>query len=88
MVSKIFALGLAVMAAGCAPMISGTMNASVTPEEVATKTADYFGVAASSLTITDYEKHTLATTYKTRVDGQLYNCRIYYGEVECRRPGA
>lgn len=72
---------------GCAPMVSGTMNANLTEGDVKTKTADYFGVTQSKLTISDLKKNMLDTTYKTKVNGKLYNCTVYYGAVDCKVPG-
>ena len=63
------------------------MNSSVTEAEVKAKTAEYFGVAASKLDITNFSKNTLDTTYKTKVNGKLYNCSLYYGSVDCKVPG-
>ncbi len=74
--------------ASCAPLVSGVMNAGTSSEDVFSKTADYFGVPASDLTITDIDKGTLRTTYKTKHKGTLYNCSIYYGEVNCAEPGS
>ena len=79
---------LAILFSGCAPMISGAMNMSVTPDVVAQKTAKYFSVAESSLQISNIEKQALATSYQVRNAGKLYNCTIYYGEVQCKQPGS
>lgn len=72
---------------GCAPIISGTMNMSVTEDVVWDKTSKYFGTNRKNLTITQIEKHALATSYQTKYKGKLYNCSIYYGEVQCKEPG-
>ncbi len=72
---------------GCAPMISGAMNASVDEQQALTDTAYYFGVSESAIQIENFEKHTLASTYRAYIDDTMYNCRIYYGEVECKKPG-
>lgn len=72
---------------GCAPMISGAMNMTVTPETISEKTAKYFGVAAGTLSISNIEKSALATSYQVRTAGKLYNCTIYYGDVQCKQPG-
>ncbi len=73
---------------GCAPVISGTMNATVTEEEINTKTMAYFAAAPEDIRIENIESHTLATTFRTYHKDVLYNCRIYYGSVECKQPGA
>ena len=46
-------------------MISASMNASVTDEDVFNKTAQYFGTTRDKLDISSIEKHALATTYQT-----------------------
>jgi hypothetical protein len=73
---------------GCAPIISGAMNIDTTEGEVKAKTAEYFGVAQSKVNISDYSKNTLNTTWKARVGGKLYNCSLYYGNIDCKQPGA
>ena len=87
-VKSVLAVCAVAAASGCAPMISAGMNASVDEALVRTETAQYFGVTESAISVENYEKHALATTWQTRHDGVLYNCRMYYGEVECKRPGA
>ena len=72
---------------GCAPMISGAMNSSVTNETVITKTSDYFGVSRNEIIITKIEKSALSTSYKTKYNGKNYNCTLYYGAVSCKEPG-
>lgn len=74
--------------AGCAPMISGVMNATTTDADVATKTAAYFGAKPEQIKITNINKQALATDYQTTYKGVLYNCTIYYGAVTCKKPGA
>lgn len=80
-------VGALLFVPGCAPMISGSMNMSVTEGEVKEKTADYFGVSQSKVVISDYQKGLLGVTYKTSVNGKLYNCALYYGAVDCKVPG-
>lgn len=72
---------------GCAPMISGAMNATVDEGVVIEKTAKYFGLKREDVKIANVEKGALSTTYQTRVSKVLYNCTIYYGEVNCSQPG-
>jgi len=74
-------------ATGCAPLASGIMNAGTGEDDVVRKTAKYFSVEPGQLEITDIEKSPLHTAYKTRVNSKLYNCTIYYGQVECNEPG-
>lgn len=76
-----------VLMSGCAPLISGAMNAGVDDKAVAEKTAKYFGTSAQKLSISSVEKGALTTSYQARYAGKLYNCTIYYGEVDCKQPG-
>jgi hypothetical protein len=73
--------------AGCAPMLSGVMNSSVTNETIMAKTTDYFGVSRKEIIITKIKKSALSTSYKTKYNGKNYNCTIYYGAVSCKEPG-
>jgi hypothetical protein len=85
----IFAVSvIAASVAGCAPMISGAMNAGVTEQDVIDKTVKYFGATRQEITITDIEKKALSTDYKVRYNGKNYNCWVYYGDVTCKQPGA
>ena len=88
---KIFTIVLAsvgaMLMAGCAPMISGAMNASLNDDKLIEKTADYFGVKRDEINVSSIEKNVLTTDYKVRHNGQLYNCNIYYGAVSCKKPG-
>lgn len=72
----------------CAAMVSGAMNASVTEDEVRTKTAQYFSVAPDKVLVTNIAKGLLATEYKAMVADEIYNCQMYYGAVSCKKPGA
>lgn len=83
-----FVLGWSTFISGCAPMISGAMNTIVDENAVYEKTAKYFGVTRKDIKISSIEKGALATSYQTRYAGNLYNCSIYYGEVNCKKPGA
>ncbi len=76
-----------VTSAACAPMISGSMNASLTENDIIRKTADYFDADPEEIEIKKINKELLSTTYKTTYRDTLYNCRIYYGAVSCLRPG-
>ncbi len=76
-----------VTSSACAPIISGSMNASLTEDDVIRKTAGYFDTDPEELEIKNINKELLYTTYKTTYKGTLYNCRIYYGAVSCLRPG-
>ena len=68
---------------GCAPIISGAMNATLTEKDILEKTASHFGIPAAKLAISDIKNDVLATSYKTRYAGKAYNCSIYYGAVKC-----
>lgn len=78
---------LGFIASGCAPMIAGGMNASLTDSAVADKTAAYFGTSPNKVAVTAISKGALTTAYQTTYLGKLYNCTIYYGEVTCKQPG-
>lgn len=80
------ALGVLIFT-GCAPMISGAMNASLNEKDVSTKTAAYFGTQEQKINITNLNKGALQTSYKATYKKTLYNCTIYYGEVSCKQPG-
>lgn len=80
----IMALGV-LMITGCAPMISGAMNASLNEKEVVTKTANYFGSQENDINVTNISKGALETTYKVTYKNSLYNCSIYYGAVNCKK---
>lgn len=77
-----------VIASGCAPMISGAMNLTVTDETVIEKTVSYFGTNSGEVKISDINKNALDTSYKAVYKKTLYNCNIYYGSVTCKQPGA
>lgn len=77
------ALLLSQLATGCA-----VTNAVTTEDSALTKTSDYFGAKPSEIAITNYEKQLLTTTFKARYKGALYNCVIYYGQLNCKKPGA
>ncbi|MDY0215310.1 MAG: hypothetical protein RBS24_07370 [Bacilli bacterium] len=70
---------------GCAPMISGAMNASLNDKDVVTKTASYFGVQGNDINVTNISKGALETTYKVTYKNTLYDCSIYYGSVNCKK---
>lgn len=77
-----------IVLSGCAPVLSGAINATINDDTVVTKTADYFGVPQNEITVIKIHHGALSTTYNTRYDGKLYNCLIYYGKVTCKIPGA
>lgn len=77
---------LAITMTGCAPLLAGTMNRSVTDDVVLEKTAKYFGANRKDISVAEIDKGVLSTTYQTKYKGNLYNCRIYYGDVECMNP--
>lgn len=85
-ISALMAFGVLSLA-GCAPILSGAMNASLSEKEVATKTADYFGTQEKNINITNIDKGALQTSYKATYKKTLYNCTIYYGAVTCKQPG-
>lgn len=75
------------MSSGCAPMLSGAMNASLNNDDVIAKAAKFFSTSPDNVTVTSIEKNTLTTTYHAKHSGQDFDCQIYYGEVSCK-PGA
>lgn len=77
------AILLSQLSTGCA-----VMNAATTEDSALSKTSEHFGAKPSEITISNYEKQLLTTTYKARYKGVLYNCVIYYGQVNCKRPGS
>jgi len=72
---------------GCAPIISGAMNATLDENAVIEKTAKYFGSSREKITISSIDKGALATSYKATYAGKIYNCSIYYGQVTCTQAG-
>lgn len=82
-----FALVSVFSLSGCAPLVSGAMNASLSDEDVVVKTADYFGAQQKSIKVSNIEKGALTTNYKVNYKNTLYNCSIYYGSVTCKKPG-
>jgi len=82
-----FILAASTFMAGCAPMISGVMNATTDENSAAEKIASYFGARRENVVITSTDKGLLATTYQVKHAGKIYNCSIYYGQVECKQPG-
>ena len=73
---------------GCAPIISGAMNATVDENTVYEKTAKYFSTERENISISSIEKGALSTTYQAKVAGKAYTCTIYYGGVSCGQAGA
>ncbi|MES2877488.1 MAG: peptidoglycan-binding domain-containing protein [Pseudomonadota bacterium] len=78
----------AAFSSGCAPLISGAMNVAVDENSIHEKTASYFGVPRESIKISSIEKGALSTSFRTTYLGKMYNCSIYYGDVNCSQPGA
>lgn len=72
---------------GCAPIVSGVMNATIDENSAAEKIASYFDTPRSNVMITSTDKGVLATSYQVKFSGKSYNCAIYYGQVECKQPG-
>jgi murein L,D-transpeptidase YcbB/YkuD len=87
LLTSALALMFSAMTTGCAPMISGVMNAALDENAIYEKTAAYFNVPRSRLTITDIKNDVLASSYKATVVGKAYKCSIYYGEVKCSNLG-
>jgi hypothetical protein len=81
------ASSIGVLLSGCAPIISGAMNITVTDQTVLDKTAAYFGVQSSEIKVSEINKSALDTSYKVVYKKTLYNCYIYYGAVTCKQPG-
>ncbi len=80
-------VALSTLLAGCSPIISGAMNATVEEKDIVQKTADYFSTDPKELKITNIDKKALFTIYKTTYKGVLYNCKLHYDVVECKKPG-
>lgn len=76
------------MTTGCAPIISGTMNASLDESGIFEKTASHFGVPREKLVIYNVKNDILATSYKAHYASKAYNCSIYYGQVTCEVLGS
>ncbi|WP_157896881.1 peptidoglycan-binding domain-containing protein [Acidovorax carolinensis] len=74
----------AAFASGCAPLVSGAMNAAVDENAIQEKTAKYFAVEPGAFSIFSVEKGALTTAYKVNLEGRIYNCSIYYGDVDCK----
>ncbi|MBS1943308.1 MAG: hypothetical protein JST38_20795 [Bacteroidetes bacterium] len=74
----------AIALAGCAPMISGTMNLSNNEETVNKKATEYFKAAPGQVKVSNIEKHALNTTFRAQYRGKSYNCHVYYGDVTCK----
>ena len=72
---------------GCAPMISGAMNASENEKSIACKTAEYFNTTVNEVEILNHENQVLSRSYQTKYKGNIYNCTLYYGVVKCSLPG-
>lgn len=80
-------LSASILISGCAPIISGVMNASTSQDDVALKTAKYFGTSRENITISGIDKGALTTSYQAKVTDKNYACSIYYGEVGCKQSG-
>lgn len=88
--AKIYSIVLCMVAlnmTGCATIVSGAMNRTLSDADVTQKTEHYFGATHKEIVISNIDKGMISTTYQTKYKGTLYNCRIYYGDVECLRPG-
>ena len=83
----ILAVSTIALLSACGPMISGSMNAATTEQDVISKTAEYFGTSPGNVQISNVKKNMLNTTYRARYRGTLYNCQVYYGNVSCEKPG-
>ena len=70
----------------CAPVISGAMNAGTSSEDVRTKTAKYFGTEVENIEFGEIKSGLLHKGYTVTYQDVFYNCRVYYGEVECISP--
>lgn len=83
-------LALAVVGAlsGCSAVITSALATSGSDEDNLRKaTAQYFSTTTGNVRISDVSRGALATGYKARVRGVLYNCGYTFGSVECKRPG-
>lgn len=69
---------------GCAPIISGAMNAGIDEGAIQEKTAKHFGLPKDQIVISSVQKSALSTTFQATAAGMLHNCSVYYGEVECK----
>jgi hypothetical protein len=83
MMQALTAVALSQFATGCA-----VTNAATTEKSALEKTTAYFGAKPGEVVIAAYEKQALTTTYQARFKGVMYNCVIYYGQVNCKKPGA
>ncbi|MDO5693517.1 MAG: hypothetical protein Q4G70_13765 [Pseudomonadota bacterium] len=86
-IKTLAAVAVVASLAGCAPMLSGAMNAGTTEADVLAKTAAHFGAKPEEVKISAVDKQLLATDYKATYKGVLYNCTLYYGSVTCKKPG-
>ena len=80
-------LTFSALVSGCAPLISGAMNATLDENTIYEKTANYFNVDRKIIEIYSIKNDVLSTTYRTRYAGRIFNCSIYYGTVDCSQPG-
>ena len=86
--SKIFMKALAAIALGQFATGCAVTNAATTEQSALEKTTTYFGARPGEVVIAAYYKQVLTTTYQARFKGVMYNCVIYYGQVNCKKPGA
>lgn len=80
-------LAISALFSGCAPIISGVINASINEDSLVEKTATYFSAPRESIAISGIKKEALATSYLATYKGKSYNCSVYYGAVNCKSPG-
>jgi len=73
---------------GCSAVITSALATSGSNEENLRKvTAQYFSTSTSNVRISDISRGAVATGYKARVRGVLYNCGYTFGSIECKQPG-
>ena len=84
----LLALGLSTSLSGCSAVILGAMaNTGTSDTGLQKSTARFFNVKPSAVQISGVRKTVLATGYRARVKGKVYNCSITFGSVDCQRPG-
>lgn len=84
----LFAFVLVAGLGGCSAVITSALATAGSNEENLRKaTAQYFSTSVSNVRISNISRGAVATGYKARVRGVLYNCGYTFGSVECKRPG-
>lgn len=82
-ITAVLAMASAIFMTGCAPLISGAMNATTTDESIKEKTAKYFATTTDKVKISHINKSLLDTSYRAQVGKNIHVCNIYFGDVNC-----